>query len=268
VSVRASTWAWEQGRERGLGQGQLLTLLKIADHADNDGVCWPGEKHLAEYTGQGETTVRGHLKKLTVAGLLHRERQTAEKGRGRARDHIFLHLDQPADPAGEKPDDQPAGHDLSTGSSQHSSNKGTVKEPSEASDSLPPPASSSGLDDVELVWSVYVQVFEKKGRGAELQPDARKIIRDALKAGDVEELVTCIRANYASDYHQKRGEEKHRKGGKYNSIGQIFKPRPSKGETQRSRIEWWLEKAGESVGTQVIDVNAELERVRKEQGLD
>lgn len=100
MSIRASNWAWETGRALGLNQGELLVLVRIADHADNDGKCWPGEEGLAEYVCASERTVRRHLGTLSELGLLHRERRTPKQGRGRLYDAICLHLDQPANLSG------------------------------------------------------------------------------------------------------------------------------------------------------------------------
>lgn len=120
---------------------------------------------------------------------------------------------------------------------------GTLSEPSEGFQGKGR-GRGKGFGDVEKVWEHYVATMGKRGRGAELRDDERKIIRDALAAGDVDELKTCVSACERSDYHMKRGDFCNRRGGKYNSIGKIFKPRPRHGETQRSRIEWWLEAAG------------------------
>jgi hypothetical protein len=47
-----------------LKNGPRLTLITISNYADANGECWPLEKHIAEDSGQGETTVRGHIKLL------------------------------------------------------------------------------------------------------------------------------------------------------------------------------------------------------------
>jgi hypothetical protein len=102
---------------------------------------------------------------------------------------------------------------------------------------------------VDLVHQHYVETFGKTGKAAELREDERRIIRNALAAAnDVNELLTCITACEASDFHQKRAADADRKGSKYNSLGVIFKPRPRFNETQRSRIEWWLEMREEQEG--------------------
>jgi hypothetical protein len=94
VSIRASNWAWETGRALGLNQGQLLVLVRVADHADNDGCCWPGTEGIADYTCMGESSVRRILGQLEKLGLLHRDRRKPKHGRGRGYDAITLHLDQ------------------------------------------------------------------------------------------------------------------------------------------------------------------------------
>jgi hypothetical protein len=98
--------------------------------------------------------------------------------------------------------------------------------------------------EVDAVWAAYVEAM--KPRRQEAGEEERVFIRSALKAADVEEVIACIRKCAASDFHMKRGQFANRKGGKYNGIGKILKPRPRLGETQRSRIEWWLDRAEES----------------------
>ncbi|HXS32263.1 MAG TPA: helix-turn-helix domain-containing protein [Solirubrobacterales bacterium] len=115
MSVKATNWAWELGRDEVVKGGELLTLLRIADHADNSGICWPGEDSIASYTGQDGRTVRRHLKKLEGDDLLHRERQASETGRGRGRDRIHLHIDQPDKSTGKKLPVQPDIDDVPTG---------------------------------------------------------------------------------------------------------------------------------------------------------
>lgn len=70
MSVRASLWAWQQ---TGLSPNTRLVLLALADHADHDGVCWPGRKHLAERVQIEERSVTRHLNALEEAKLIKRE---------------------------------------------------------------------------------------------------------------------------------------------------------------------------------------------------
>lgn len=91
------------------------------------------------------------------------------------------------------------------------------------------------------VWQTYVEVMKPKR--TKLDEDTRRIISNALKVATAEECCTAIRACEASDYHMKRGTHTTRRGQRYNRIGQILKPRPQRGETQRDRIDFWLERA-------------------------
>lgn len=142
-------------------------------------------------------------------------------------------------------------------------------------DSSPPRAaviSSSLTPIIVAAWACYLDVMKPRLAEADQIPDDdRKILREAAKvAKSAEPLEAAIRTCAASDYHMKRGAHKDRPGGKYKSLGQIFKPRPTKGETWRSRLEWWLEKAEEleaGKAPDFEDVNERAKRIREEQGL-
>ena len=44
MSLRALSWAWEQELTN---PSEKLVLLAIADHANDDGMCWPSMSHVA-----------------------------------------------------------------------------------------------------------------------------------------------------------------------------------------------------------------------------
>lgn len=98
--------------------------------------------------------------------------------------------------------------------------------------------------DIDRVADHYLQVMPV--RSQTLGDDDRAIIRAALKVASVAECIRCIDTCEASDYHMKRGRHAHRQGRKYNSIGSILKPRRNRGETVRSRIDFWLDRADEA----------------------
>ena len=50
-----------------------LVLLKLADHADSDGICWPGTKHIARDTGLSDRTVRRTMRTCERMGLVESE---------------------------------------------------------------------------------------------------------------------------------------------------------------------------------------------------
>jgi len=85
MSVRAMAWAWEQE----LPEGEKLLLMAIADHADDEGVCWPGQEGLARKIGRTDRTVRTRLKHLEALKLIAREPRYNGEGH-RTSDRIIL----------------------------------------------------------------------------------------------------------------------------------------------------------------------------------
>jgi uncharacterized phage protein (TIGR02220 family) len=59
-------WAWEQD----CTPTEKFVLLALADHAKDDGTCWPGMRRLAEKTGYTRRTVINAIKSLGEKGLL------------------------------------------------------------------------------------------------------------------------------------------------------------------------------------------------------
>lgn len=251
MSGKLVGWAFAQ---KDLSPTQKLVLVALADNAQDDGKAWPGKGTLVKKTGLGRSSVYRSLEELEDKDLLH-------SGVDEKRiDCYWLAV--------------PGWETSSQGGNERPTVGRLIENPHETSENQPPtspPAIKSKLsEEIDSVWATYVVVMNPRGRGRELQPDDRKIIREALKVGDVEELETAIRTCAASDYHMKRGKHKNRPGGRHKSIGSIFKPRATKGQTWRSRLEWWLEKAEElDAGKKPeFDVNAEAERIRREQEAD
>lgn len=121
MSVDATAWAWRQIRDQGLSATQGLILVRVADHADQDGVCWPGVEGLAEWTGRNERTVRRCLDDFEERGMLRRERRENARGRGRRSDLIRLNMDgdQPDISPGRSDGDQPDISSRPTGHPEH-----------------------------------------------------------------------------------------------------------------------------------------------------
>lgn len=77
MSVKAMTWAWE----RDIPEGEKMVLLALADHADDRGVCWPGQERIAGKVGCSGRTVARRLESLERAGLISRTARWGDKGR-------------------------------------------------------------------------------------------------------------------------------------------------------------------------------------------
>jgi len=69
VSIEATVWAFEQNIE---SSERKFVLVVLADNADACGVSQPRQETLSQMTGQSEQTVRQHLWKLELAGLIRR----------------------------------------------------------------------------------------------------------------------------------------------------------------------------------------------------
>lgn len=65
VSIMADVWKYSQAE----GNARLV-LLAIADRANDDGECWPGQKNLAEKCRVSERTVKRCVKELGELGEL------------------------------------------------------------------------------------------------------------------------------------------------------------------------------------------------------
>ena len=66
MSVEALVWAWQQD----LPLGPKATLVALADFADGDNVCWPGQVKLAFKIGAKERALRGYIRTLEELGLI------------------------------------------------------------------------------------------------------------------------------------------------------------------------------------------------------
>lgn len=242
MSVKVMTQVFEEADCSG---NDRIVLLVLADHAADDGSgAYPSQGTIARKARITDRTVRDCLRRLTATGYIKAVKK-------RSTGVVEYRVLPPAESAAaDLSDRQPAADKPSI--SSESSPEGELTRDGSPADSRTPADSrqqmtiSVGQDPLGRVWQHYLNRMGKKLR--EPQSDEREILRKALKAADHErDLLACIDACADSDYHMKRGRHRSRKGGKYNSLPQIFKPRPGKAETWVSRIEWWLERRGEQL---------------------
>jgi DNA-binding transcriptional regulator YhcF (GntR family) len=60
-----------------------LVMLCLADHADDDGLCWPSIDTIARKSGVSSTTVKATLKKLETGGWIFKRNQFKKADSGR-----------------------------------------------------------------------------------------------------------------------------------------------------------------------------------------
>ena len=70
MSTWATRWVWEQKGTK--NPAEKLLLLALAECADFEASCYPGQNALAEMTHQTDRSVREHLKNLQARGLIQR----------------------------------------------------------------------------------------------------------------------------------------------------------------------------------------------------
>ncbi len=77
MSIKAMNWAWDQV----LPVAHKIVLVALADHADNDGVCWPGLASIEEKTGVKKRTLIKVVQSLEADGLIKVERRKGGQGK-------------------------------------------------------------------------------------------------------------------------------------------------------------------------------------------
>jgi len=71
MAIDVMTKVWKQSKQKG---SELLLLLGIADHCDDDGVCWPSIKKLAEKSRMSERQTQRNIDALVESRELYVEK--------------------------------------------------------------------------------------------------------------------------------------------------------------------------------------------------
>ena len=88
MSVRYITWAFNQNLKSPM---QKLTLVKIADNADDSGLAFPSIEHIAKFTCASESTVKRSIRDIVEKGLMTINKMPAAKNY--KRNEYWLHLE-------------------------------------------------------------------------------------------------------------------------------------------------------------------------------
>lgn len=76
MSLERVSWAWKLP----LPTATKLVLLAIADHANEDGFCWPGVVRIATKCNLSERSVQRHIRVLVARGFLQVEERHRPDG--------------------------------------------------------------------------------------------------------------------------------------------------------------------------------------------
>lgn len=74
MSIKLMSEIWDN-EDPGLSGSRLNILLCLADHANDDGVCWPSIPRIAKRVRIDRNNVMDHIKALTKSGYLAVERR-------------------------------------------------------------------------------------------------------------------------------------------------------------------------------------------------
>lgn len=111
MSVRLMGIVWDMD----LPLGEKMVLLKLADRANDDGECWPGQESLAKQCSMTDRALRDNLAKIKERGLV--EVEMRRKGNRQATNLYRLTL-QPEDTSASKHEKTPSQPEVSSASKQ------------------------------------------------------------------------------------------------------------------------------------------------------
>lgn len=101
MSWQATNWALTQKTG---DVGRKTVLLLLANLADEEGSCFPGQERLAKESEQSVSTVYRQLKRLEADGFIRREHRNSRgegRGKGRTSDRYYLNLHVAEVPTGQ-----------------------------------------------------------------------------------------------------------------------------------------------------------------------
>ncbi|HIF5507980.1 helix-turn-helix domain-containing protein [Pasteurella multocida] len=129
-----------------------LVLIKLADNANDDGVCFPSYQYIADVCEISKASARNHIDALIEMGLVSKK---ARKNKdGSSSNLYFLHLDKgmPADSTGMPADSTGMPADSTGGMLRDSTITSHSLEPvNESNTPLPPKGESANADGVPVV---------------------------------------------------------------------------------------------------------------------
>lgn len=104
MSVRALTWSFNLHLHDMAAKSALNAL---ADHADEDGICWPSIARIALFAGCDEKTARRALQRLVALDIIDREERPGKSDLFRLNMDVDLSQNQPLPEAAPLPEATP-----------------------------------------------------------------------------------------------------------------------------------------------------------------
>jgi hypothetical protein len=90
MSIIATNWVWQSVSSIALTPSARLVILRLADRANTENICWPGVESIAKDCGISEISVRKALKELAQKKLIRIERRQDSKKRDVTNKYLLL----------------------------------------------------------------------------------------------------------------------------------------------------------------------------------
>lgn len=174
MSVRCMTWAWDV---EGLKPAQKLVLMRLADHANDEGICWPGKDHLAKKCSCSKRTVDAAIEALVERGLIRLCRRVTDSGTDTSNVYqlnilqadLFQEKGQGAESAPYRAETAGRGAENDETRVQNLQGEGAGIAPEPSLEPKPEPNNLSASGDAGREDSVYITKRKRKLRGARLE---------------------------------------------------------------------------------------------------
>lgn len=181
IKIMARLWGLE-----GLTANEWKVLMAFADHSDDDGVCWPGLRGLAEKCAISRRSVQRHLASLVEKKLIEAVPRYREDGSQAS--SIYRLFPNPAPPSAET--DTPPGQGCHGGVDSAVQGGATVVSP------LEPSGEPSGKDPVpprtphpeDPIFKTFYDAYPKKKN----RPAALRAWNKASKEDSLPTLIDLL----------------------------------------------------------------------------
>ena len=165
--------------------GRKLVLIKLADNANDNGLCWPSHQYIADQCEMSKRSVINHIAKLEEMGFLTIQHRKKEAG-GNHSNYYRLHIEVVKNLHGDSENSAPPPSANSAPRTSHSLE--SVNEPIGLSSDKP-------VDVKSNTKNKYTEEFEKIWRerpsrvGGNPKPKALKAYNARLKEGHTSEKM-------------------------------------------------------------------------------
>ena len=183
MSAKAMFWALDL---EGLSSTQKLVLILLANHANEDDVCWPSITRLTKKAGLGRATVFRALDELERQGIVTRTERVHEKG-GRSTSLFTLQIEASVGVSARPVVSDPPSHSETPPVSPRDPPRLTVR-PHESN--IEPITSNQTPSHSETSFDLWWESYPRKAA----KGSARKAYASALKKVPADSLLKLTKA--------------------------------------------------------------------------